>query len=323
MASDTVDDLTVESNRATPEEIAASLTALEAQLPPSEPLPESPPPEPPPPEEPAPEKAKQPRHSHQAKIDQAIAKQREAERRADQLAAELATLKAPKPPISDPPNAPEKPPTIAEYKRYQAMPGFPQVADFDNYDDFVDARTVFISDVRDAERVRASQVQSQWSAQQQVTMDRASKFTEKITAATSADPTLVARFDARITDAWPMSMLPPGQPPTFANAVAEAVLRSENPVDVMLHLSEHPDFVQRLSTLPGDDFFRELGRLDARFDAAPPGPAKAPSISRAQPPIKPVGSSPHVADADALTGDEDVDTYITRANAIEARRRRR
>ena len=60
---------------------------------------------------------------------------------------------------------------------------------------------------------------------------------------------------------------------------------------MLLHLS-NPDEIQRLATLPPLHVMRELARIDVGHGAAPAAPApKAPILSKAKPPIQPLGSS--------------------------------
>jgi hypothetical protein len=66
---------------------------------------------------------------------------------------------------------------------------------------------------------------------------------------------------------------------------------------------------------------REMGKLEARLDAAlPTGSAsKAPIISQAKPPLKPVSGSPVVSDERADEDDEPFEKFFKKGNANDPR----
>lgn len=122
----------------------------------------------------------------------------------------------------------------------------------------------------------------------------------------------------------PLMNLQPGEPANVFNAIAQVVVESSDPESLMRHLSTHPDDLQRLSTLPPDAFFRMIGRIEQRLEAAArPGPvSREPVISRAKPLIKPVSGSPVVSD-DGDEADLPVDEFIRRGNLRDSASTRR
>ena len=74
-----------------------------------------------------------------------------------------------------------------------------------------------------------------------------------------------------------------------ATAFADLVLHHEQPGRLLTYFSDHKDDFRRLTALHPMLAMRELGRLEARLDAAPSGSASQPSLSQAKPPIQPVG----------------------------------
>lgn len=144
----------------------------------------------------------------------------------------------------------------------------------------------------------------------------------------SALPTL-EDFEAKVAE--PVRMLMPtqaalvqGLPVGPLNTVADEIMSSEQAPALMLHLSEHPDVLQRLATLPSVQAVqREMARLEAKVEAASAGtsvPTPAP-ISKAKPPVRPVTSSPPV-DTDEISDDMPYDEFVRVMNARERRARR-
>jgi exonuclease VII large subunit len=262
-----------------------------------------------------------PRNDFQARIDQLTAKQREAERRAEDAerrARELEARHAPKePPAAQP--AVEKFPDYATY--LQQHPDA-------SMEVWMDARDEW----RDSRREAQIKEQQETTHLEQTFSAKASGFSEKYKAATTADPTLVDRLDPALLGVRPFSLLTKQDKaairaipnPVERDAVAfrcflaDHWLESEHPVALLEHLSDPAEF-QRLASLPPTAVSRELAKLDVGFGAAPPkessGSAPKPVASHARPPFKPLGTTPHTAPADDGTDDEPLDKFIARENA--------
>lgn len=274
--------------------------------------------------------------SLQARIDAQTAKQRQAERERDQerdrasrLEGELQALKQPKQTQSESPRYTRPKPTEDEigtkYETYGAY-----------VEDLTDWK-VEQRDVQQAER-------SQQSAIQQRHEQHAQSFSTRIAEAEKTDPDFWSKMHPDVVNLRPSGSIDPremraardaarqGDPRARGYlatiAIADVIFTSEHTTDLMLHFSEHPKEFQRLSTLPPNELFREMGRLEAQYvrpAAASSGPAAKPlPVSSAAPPIKPVGSTASAgADLDPLTDDLDMDTHIRVMNAKERKAGRR
>lgn len=265
------------------------------------------------------DKAKKPRNDPQARIDQAVARQREAERRAEvaeRRAAELSRPVEAKPDADAP-----KPTAQAEWQRFKAMPDAPKLETFDDFSDWNIAMGVFVADKRVEEREVKGREQSQLQAQEQAYFSVAEKFLERFDlAAAMEDKDFSEKVHPRLLEAKALSaMTPRDGKPTFVNFAVEQVMRSEHPKDVLLYLSD-PKTAQRLATLHPDDVIRDLAKYEASLGAAPTVPAPKVLRSQALPPIQTVRGSQHVADDDdEMSDDISVDDFIRKENA-KARR---
>ena len=95
-------------------------------------------------------------------------------------------------------------------------------------------------------------------------------------------------------------------------------MESPQGIEILKWLSEHPDDAQRISTLHPAEAYREMGKLEARLEAASPpvsGPARV--VSSAKAPIKPLGTSPPVEDPFLVTDDLSMDEHFRRMNAAD------
>ena len=236
-------------------------------------------------------------------VSSAVGKQRAAERRAESAEARLAELSSPDDP--SPVQAPTPPPAPvpgSEWSRFKSMPGVPTVDQFSAYEDYSMAMATFISDVREEERQAQYQAQQQHQRVQQYqdTLDTA--WTDRLTAARQQN----SNFDAELNADTPMSL-----------PMQHLVKDSPLGIELLQWLSAHPDESQRLSTLHPADAYREMGKLEGQLGAASPprGPARVVSSARA--PIKPLGTSPAVADPFEITDDLSMDEHFRRMNAVD------
>jgi hypothetical protein len=251
-------------------------------------------------ETPAPKKtAKQRRRKDAtAAVQVAIGKQREAERRAADAEARLAALTT----EASTPTPSSAPPPQPDWARYQAMPGAPQVENFDKYEDYTTAVATFVTDLRHQELATQEAYTASQVAEQESDRARQSAWQERLEAARKSDPT----FDDHLNADTPMSL--PMQHLTMESPVGTQLLQ---------YLSTHQEESQRLSTLHPVDVYREMGKLEERLSAASPARGSAPVVSHAKPPIKPLGSSPHTPDADAITDELSFDEHFRRMNAAD------
>ena len=260
------------------------------------------------------------RGSLQARIDAQTAKQRTAERerdgerqRADAAERELQALRQPK--------GETKP---AEPRYTRAKPTEDEIGTkYETYGAYVEALTDWKVEQRDAqqaEHAHRSQIQRSHA-------QHAETFSDRIAKAEETDPDFWSKMHPAVVNLRPSGSLEAGERPTAMTAIADVIFTSEHTTDLMLHFSQNPREFQRLSTLPPNQLYREMGRLEAQYTKAPAassGPAVKPvPVSSAAPPIKPVGSTASTgSDPDPLSDDLDIDTHIRVMNAKERKARR-
>ena len=230
-----------------------------------------------------------------AAVQVAVAKQREAERRAAAAEQRLAALTE----QASAPTTPQTPPQ-PEWARYKTMPGAPTVDLFEQYDDYTMALTTFVTDMRAQEHATRAAYDASHAAEQEADRAREEGWQVRLAEARKVDPT----FDDHLKTDTPMSL--PMQHLTMESPVGTDLLR---------YLSDHQDESQRLSTLHPVEVYREMGKLEERLSAVSEARGSAPVISHAKPPIKPLGSSPHTPDADAITDELSFDEHFRRMNA--------
>jgi len=284
-------DITIDSNHETAEQISAAFETDDtpvADAAPAEPA--------------APvEKRQNRRESATEAVSSAVGKQRAAERRAEAAEARIAELsRQPEPePVAAP--APG-----SEWARFKAMPGVPTVDQFDAYEDYSMAMAAFVADVRhherDVERAQSYQ-QHQYEQTQQA---QTARWNERLQDARSENPNL----DSSLNPDTPMSL-----------PMQHLAMDSPVGIQILQWLSAHPDESQRISTLHPAETYREMGKLEARLEAAPLR-ASARVVSNAKPPIRPLGTSPHVTDAFAVSDDTSFDEHFRRMNASDRARGR-
>jgi len=250
---------------------------------------------------PTPPKKRTRRNDPGEAVKAAIAKQREAERRAEAAESRVQELSAPTP---DPHPTAEPAPQAPTWERFKAMPGVPTVDQFQSYEDYSMALAEFVSDAKRTEHDAAQRdayEQQQVAQQQQAQLDRWSKTLEE---ARQHDP----KFDETLNLDTPMSL-----------PMQHLAMESPHGIAILQWLSAHPDDAQRLSTLHPAETYREMGKLEARLEAASStknsGPARV--VSSAKAPIKPLGTSPPAEDPFEITDDLSMDEHFRRMNAAD------
>ena len=280
-----VSDMTIDSSHETPEQIQATMDSdvvvesTAPNLPVDEPVKAAP--------------VKSNRRSDPTEaVKAAIAKQREAERRAEAAEARVQQLVQPLPVESE---------TAPDWSRFKNMPGVPRVEQFDAYEDYSMALAAFVADARHQERdvvrhqaYQQRQIEESQQQQQQQWMSR-------LQDASAQDPELMASLNPDTPMSLPMQHL---------------AMDSPVGIEMLKWLSANPEESQRLSTLHPAETYREMGKLEARLEAASVrGPARV--VSSAKAPIKPLGTSPPVADPFAISDDLSMDEHFRRMNAAD------
>jgi hypothetical protein len=154
--------------------------------------------------------------------------------------------------------------------------GEPQYADFeadpatypDPYAAWMDARFEWRAAQAEARATRAVEERLQQEASTRELKQRTSTLQSRIDAAVTADPTLPERILSDQFDAVPSSLLQPGDPVSPQNDLAEALLDSEQPTDLMVYLSEQPkELAALLTSASPRAFWRTLGQIEGRMSA--------------------------------------------------------
>ena len=293
-------DITIDSNHESADEIAV---AFQDDAPPAEDAPAVEAVEAGEPSEAAaaPLKKRTRRNDPTEAVKAAIAKQREAERRAEAAESRVQELSAP--PVEAQPT-PEPEPQTPTWARFKGMPGVPRPDQFTDYEDYSMALAEFVSDTKQTEHTAAQQQaheQEQVAQQQRVQLDRWSKT---LGEARQHDP----KFDETLNLDTPMS-----------RPMQHLAMESPHGIAILQWLSANPDDAQRISTLHPAETYREMGKLEARLEAASStknsGPARV--VSSAKAPIKPLGTSPPAENPFEITDDLSMDEHFRRMNAAD------
>ena len=174
--------------------------------------------------------------------------------------------------------------------------------------DYVRYLTRFDREVeRATDQMRQSQMAAQAAAHQ-----RATKFHTQITAA--GDPAeVIQRIDPDLvaleTRAYAQAQ---GKPLSAANDLADEILDSDVALQVLEHLTAHPDVKAKLLALPNRRaVVREFTRLEAQFTPAAPGATAPKTITDAPTPAVTLGTrAAHPGDpVDSAVARGDVAAY--------------
>jgi hypothetical protein len=142
----------------------------------------------------------------------------------------------------------------------EAENGRPTQAQFANVDDYVEAMADWKLGQRD---------QAQRQQQQQEQSRSLNSRTESI----YAEAAKVPGFDREAFDELPLTQ-----------HIAAALIESDAPAKLMAHLAANPDEVERIAGLSPARQAAEIGKLEVKI-------ASAPKVSKAPPPIDPIGGS--------------------------------
>jgi hypothetical protein len=225
------------------------------------------------------------------RIQQLVAKQREAERREIASTEEAAYWRGIAEGRITPP-APVQPQSPA------GAPQFPALADFERSEDFEEARTRYIVektkwDLRKEQEAHTAQ-------EFQAELDR--RHQERLTKAIAADPTL----EEAISDPG----LPISPPMTFV------IKDSEEGPEIARYLADHKPQAERISGMHPLQAVREMGIIEGMLKAAksaPSQPETPRTVSQAPEPVRPTGGT-----RGAVTTDDDekvsIDEFIRRRN---------
>lgn len=247
----------------------------------------------------APSKKGNPRHDPTARVAEATRQAAEHRRRAEAAEARVRELEAQ---ATKPAETREQPQARASE---QADDKEPKEEDFQTYGEFVKAQISYqaekVADAKIQKTLERINQHQRAAAMEQAHNERVGKWSEALESAEAADPGFSDKLSDDVYN-LPWAGPGPGEKYTSKHVVAQVILsRPESSAQVMLHLSEHPQELQRLSTLHPTEVGWELGRIAGSMGAATAGkPAspREPRVSRANPPVPPVAGAPLTAEQD-------------------------
>lgn len=254
-----------------------------------------------------PAKVAKPRNDPEARISQAVAKQREAERKLAEVERRAQEAERRIAPREEPKAAPQP----ERFQRFEEWLGKNPDA---SHDDYLDARDEW-RDQRQQQTMRQAEAQRARGVIE-------SKVKTSFDAAIKADPDFLSTCADAVLDLPHFGNLAPGQKPTVWHVIGEEVARADNPALLIRYLSDHPDDFQRLATLPPRDITRALAIYESRLDAAPTRSAPTPPVSHAKPPVQRVTGAPVISGADDPPGDDaSYDVHAKYWNSVERKAR--
>lgn len=208
------------------------------------------------------------------------------------------------------------PPSEPEWKRFRTMPDAPKLDAFDGpnaLEDHAAAMALFVAKTLATESRTAAAATADDERLYQAQVERVDGFVKQLNEARTADPEFVNKISPEVrTKVRPFAALAPGEPSSPYNIVGEQVYDSPIAPKVLLHLSQHPEELTRLTTLPERyrtlphdaavkahvkfivaEFAKLEGRLEgAEIPAAPiPAAAIPETISKASPPPPTLGKT--------------------------------
>ena len=205
----------------------------------------------------------------QERVNEITRARREAERRAEALERELATLRQQQPAQHQPQNS-DKPPSIADY-------------DYD-LDRFTAAMTEYA--VKQAEARAESRITTKAQQERQQNMQRT--YAERAAKYAADNPD----FDKSIDEL--------GRAIRFSPEVVEAIAASEHGPAVAHYLAQHLDEADEVSRLPSHLAALKLGRIEAQVSAP-----KTKPVTKAPDPAPTLGGGAAASkDPDRMTTDE-------------------
>lgn len=122
---------------------------------------------------------------------------------------------------------------------------------------------------------------------------RVDTFVQRLTDTKTADPAFVSKLTPDVLALKPFSGLKPGEEGGPANVVTEQIYDSPIGPQVLLYLSQHPEELRRLTTVPAEIaakpaavrshahiqyIVREFGKLEGRLEAASPAAPAAAAV---------------------------------------------
>ena len=148
-------------------------------------------------------------------------------------------------------------------------------------------------------------------------------FNERVSKAREANPDIDMRVSDDVYDCKPSFTLPRdeyGRPVGYdqRNAIADEMIRSENPVGIARYLSDHPEEFEKIVKMgTARDIARAIAKIEDRADDAtsgnPPSAGRSVSkpTSKAPAPVRPVTGSPQTESGE-LDDDAPLSAFVRR-----------
>lgn len=236
-----------------------------------------------------------PRHDPQARVAQATREAAELRREAAELKARLDRLERER-------TAPVEARDGQEQKQPAAREDVePEEGDFESYSDWVRAHAAWNRREWKREAAREQQARTVASKYAARIDGAVTGLKTAVDKATAADPEFMSKVSPEVMAFKPTFMLDRStERPSAKNGIADYLLSApESAPALMLHLTEHPDVLQRIAALPNSHAVtREMAILEAKLsDAATASTSAERQVSKAKPPVRLVTGSPHTADS--------------------------
>lgn len=200
------------------------------------------------------------------------------------------------------------PPVVPDWQRYAAKPDAPKLEQFESVEAHTAAMSAFVARQMLEERDTAQRQSAEQAALTEAQMTRAHGLIERVNQAKASDPDFISKLSPEVLALKPFDALLPGEASGPANVIAEQIFDSPLAPQVLRHLSEHPEDLQRLTSIP--DFLqtvppalrtrqhigwivREFGKLEAQLAATgTPSVSRAPSAPSPVPVPTTLGTKP-------------------------------
>lgn len=213
--------------------------------------------------------------SLQARIDEITREKHDTARERDAAKAELIAARAELAALKTPRPAAEPPTAQPETTTPQPLTGKPTQAQFETYEEYIEALTEWKTD----EKLNAARAQAQAQA---ASRDAETALHSIYTRGRDAHADFDALLEQQVANGVRWSPF-----------VTQVVLQNENGHDIAYALAKDPETAIRLSSIQHPAMAGiEMGKFLARLDAANSGPASVVApVTTAPAPIKPVGGT--------------------------------
>ena len=177
----------------------------------------------------------------------------------------------------------------------------PQPSQFSDAFEYAEALAEYTADKRISE-MKQQEAQAKEAEKQQKVIQTWAKKVEEAKAALPDFDDIVASSDVVVND-----------------DIRDAILESEVGPQILYHLAENDEAAKRIAGLSPKAALREIGKLEARFEAQPEAEKSAPIVkSKAPAPIQPLRGSRGVADVPMSTSGEWHGTFAAWKEARKA-----